>query len=131
MPRRPTRGLTPLELEIMKVLWRRGPSAVQAVQAGLGGDRPLAYNTGQALLNALLKKGKGRRERRERAYGHAARYWSRLREIADSGVGLLPLQSHEEFEAEIRARHGRKSAFWAYVNGTRRDRHDDEDDLTR
>ena len=45
---------------------------------------------------------------------------------AGSGVGLLPLQSHEEFEAEIRARHGRKSAFWAYVNGTRRDRHDDD-----
>jgi hypothetical protein len=42
----------------------------------------------------------------------------------------LPLPSHEDFEAEIRARHGRKPAFWAYVNGTRRDRHDDEDDLT-
>ena len=65
-----------------------------------------------------------------RAYGHAARYWARLGEIAGSGVGLLPLPSHEDFEAEIRARHGRKSAFWAYVNGTRRDRHDDEDDLT-
>ncbi len=65
-----------------------------------------------------------------RAYGHAARYWARLGEIAGSGVGLLPLPSHEDFEAEIRARHGRKSAFWAHVNGTRRDRHDDEDDLT-
>ena len=43
---------------------------------------------------------------------------------------LLRLPSHEEFEAEIRARHGRKPAFWAYVNGTRRDRHDDEYDLT-
>ena len=47
-----------------------------------------------------------------------------------SGISLLPLTSHENFEAEIRARHGRKSAFWAHVNGTRRDRHDDEDDLT-
>ena len=79
----------------------------------------------RALLKGILDRAYAR------AYGHAARYWSRLREIAGSGVGLLPLQSHEEFEAEIRARHGRKSAFWAYVNGTRRDRHDDEDDLTR
>jgi len=65
-----------------------------------------------------------------RAYGHAAHYWARLGEIAGSGVGLFPLLSHEDFEVEIRARHGRKSAFWAYVNGTRRDRHDDEDDAT-
>ena len=79
----------------------------------------------RALLKGILDRAYAR------AYGHAARYWARLREVAGSGVGLLPLQSHEEFEAEIRARNGRKSAFWAYVNGTRRDRHDDEDDLTR
>jgi hypothetical protein len=78
----------------------------------------------RALLKGILDRAY------TRAYGHAAHYWSRLREIADGGVGLLPLQSHEDFEAEIRARHGRKSAFWAYVNGTRRDRHDDENDLT-
>lgn len=78
----------------------------------------------RALLNGILERAYAR------AYGHAARYWARLGEIAGSSVGLLPLPSHEEFEAEIRARHGRKPAFWAYVNGTRRDRHDDEDDLT-
>ena len=78
----------------------------------------------RALLKGILDRAYAR------AYGHAARYWARLGEIAGSGVGLLPLSSHEEFAAEIRARHGRKSAFWAYVNGTRRDRHDDEDDPT-
>jgi hypothetical protein len=78
----------------------------------------------RALLKGILDRAYAR------AYGHAARYWARLREIAGSAVGLLALPSHEDFEAEIRARHGRKSAFWAYVNGTRRDRHDDEDDLT-
>ena len=71
MPRRPSSGLTPLELEIMKVLWRRGPSAVQAVQEELGRERPLAYNTVQTMLNVLLKKGKVRRDRRERAYVYA------------------------------------------------------------
>ena len=71
MPRRPSSGLTPLELEIMKVLWRQGPSAVQAVQDELGRARPLAYNTVQTMLNVLLRKGKVRRERRERAYLYA------------------------------------------------------------
>ena len=63
-------------------------------------------------------------------YGHPTPYWARLGKVAGSGVGLLPLPSHEESEAEIRPRHERKSAFWAHVNGTRRDRHDEEDDLT-
>lgn len=78
----------------------------------------------RALLKGILERAYAR------AYGHAARYWARLQEIAGSGVSLVPLPSHEDFEAEIRSRHGRKSAFWAYVNGTRRDRHDEEDDLT-
>lgn len=78
----------------------------------------------RALLKGILDRAFAR------AHVHAARYWTRLGEIAGSDVSLLPLPSHEDFEAEIRARHGRKSAFWAYVNGTRRDRHDDEDDLT-
>jgi hypothetical protein len=75
----------------------------------------------RALLKGILDRAYAR------AYGHAARYWARLGEIAGSGVDLLPLQSHEDFEAEIRARHGRKSAFWAHVNGKRRDRHDEDD----
>ena len=63
-----------------------------------------------------------------RACHHAARCWTPLKEIADSGVGLLPLPSHEEFEAEIRARRGRQPAFWPYVNGSRRDRHEEPGD---
>lgn len=67
----------------------------------------------RALLKGILERAYAR------AYGHAARYWARLGEIADSGAGLMPLQSHESFEAEIRLRHGRKAAFWAHVNGKR------------
>lgn len=67
----------------------------------------------RALLTAILTRGY------VRAYQHAARYWARLREIAATGVGLLPLESHEEFEAAIRLRHARKTAFWARVNGLR------------
>jgi len=39
----------------------------------------------------------------------------------------MPLQSHEAFEAEIRLRHGRKSAFWAHVNGKRLTRSNDDE----
>ena len=60
--------LTPLELEIMKVLWETGPAPVQVVQERLAADRPLAYNTVQTMLNVLHRKGKVRRALDGRAY---------------------------------------------------------------
>jgi BlaI family transcriptional regulator, penicillinase repressor len=59
--------LTPLELEIMKVLWELGPAPVQAVQEHLPGG-PLAYTTVQTMLNVLLDKGKVKRTLKSRAY---------------------------------------------------------------
>jgi predicted transcriptional regulator len=58
--------ITPLELEIMQVLWENGPAPVQTVQALL--KRELAYTTVQTMLNVLLKKGKVKRTLKERAY---------------------------------------------------------------
>jgi hypothetical protein len=75
----------------------------------------------QALIQGILDRAY------VRAYGHAARYLARLGEIAAGGAELHPLPSHKVFAAEIRQRHGRKSAFWAFVNGARRDRHDEID----
>jgi BlaI family penicillinase repressor len=71
MPRtagKTTEQLTPLELEIMKVLWETGPASVQAVQEKLTGERPLAYNTVQTMLNVLHRKGKVRRAMLGRAF---------------------------------------------------------------
>ncbi len=59
--------LTPLELEIMKVLWDAGAGNVQAVQERLPGDR-LAYTTVQTMLNVLHRKGKVKRTLKDRAY---------------------------------------------------------------
>ena len=69
MPRRKNTGqiLTPLELEIMSVLWDTGPAGVQAVQARLTG-RNLAYTTVQTMLNVLHRKGRVKRELKDRAY---------------------------------------------------------------
>ena len=54
-----------------------------------------------------------------KAYRHGGRYWARLCEISASGADISPLQSHEDFAAELRLRHGRKTAFWAQVNARR------------
>ena len=67
MPRRTAEGrLTPLELEIMNVLWDLGPSTVQAVQERLGSGH--AYTTVQTMLNVLVRKGKAKRTLVERAF---------------------------------------------------------------
>jgi BlaI family penicillinase repressor len=59
--------LTPLELEIMSVLWETGPANVQTVQAQLK-SRELAYTTVQTMLNVLHRKGRVKRQLKERAY---------------------------------------------------------------
>ena len=66
MALRKTDQLTPLELEIMNVLWETGAANVQTVQRGLG--RELAYTTVQTMLNILHRKGKVTRSLKERAY---------------------------------------------------------------
>ncbi len=66
MARRKTENLTPLELEIMHVLWESGPANVQTVQQNL--KRELAYTTVQTMLNILHRKGKVKRTLKDRAY---------------------------------------------------------------
>jgi len=63
-------GMTPLELRIMQVLWRLGPSQVQAVQQELEGE--LAYTTVQTMLNVLHKKNRVTRRLRGRAFEYRA-----------------------------------------------------------
>ena len=63
--------LTPLELQIMNVLWDCGPANVQSVQEKLAGSPKLAYTTVQTMLNVLHRKGRVRRRLRGRAYDYA------------------------------------------------------------
>jgi hypothetical protein len=67
----------------------------------------------RALLLAILARAYAR------AYGHAARYFKKLTEIALQQPDLQPLATHESFEAIVRTKHARKVAFWSRVNGTR------------
>jgi BlaI family transcriptional regulator, penicillinase repressor len=63
-------ALTPLELEIMQVLWEAGPSTVTEVRPKVKGD--LAYTTVQTMLNVLLRKGKVKRVQEGRAFRYRA-----------------------------------------------------------
>ena len=66
---RPTDG----ELEILRVLWERGPGTVREVQEGLGGSRETGYTTVLKLLQIMTEKGLVRRNESERAHVYAAR----------------------------------------------------------
>lgn len=70
--RKGSKGLTPLELQIMQVLWHKGPSNVMEVQTNLSLASELAYNTVQTMLNILQRKGRVRRTLRGRAYVYRA-----------------------------------------------------------
>jgi BlaI family transcriptional regulator, penicillinase repressor len=58
--------LTPLELEIMQVLWEDGASTVTEVIPKLKAE--LAYTTVQTMLMVLLRKGKVKRTQEGRAF---------------------------------------------------------------
>ena len=62
----PGKTLTPLELQIMNVLWDHGPATVAEVQPRLQGE--LAYTTVMTMLGVLLRKGKVKRVQEGRAY---------------------------------------------------------------
>jgi len=60
----PTSG----ELEVLKVLWDRGPSTVREVMDVLHEDRPRAYTSVMSLLSVMAEKGLLVREPRGRAF---------------------------------------------------------------
>jgi len=61
---------TDRELDIIQVLWNRGPSTVAEVQETLADD--LAYNTVLTMLRVMEDKGQLQREKVGRAHRYAA-----------------------------------------------------------
>jgi predicted transcriptional regulator len=60
--------LPELELEVMKVLWRREAATVADVQEELKPARPLAYTTVMTVLDRLARKGAADRDKQGRGY---------------------------------------------------------------
>ncbi len=52
----PKRAPTNAELDILRVLWKRGPSTVRAVHESLDHAKPVGYTTALKLLQIMTEK---------------------------------------------------------------------------
>ena len=71
MPRRPSTQPTEAELEVLNILWQRGPCTVREVHERLNQRRALAYTTVMTMMNILEEKGHLTRNKQGRAYHYA------------------------------------------------------------
>jgi len=67
-PQKPTAS----ELEILRVLWARGPSTVREVHEALSEKKDLGYTTVLKLLQIMTAKGTVRRDEGQRAHVYEA-----------------------------------------------------------
>src|SRR5579862_9634922 len=67
-PPRPTDA----ELEILTVLWSRGPTTVREVHEIIAARRPAQYTTILKMLQIMAEKGLVRRDEKQRAHIYAA-----------------------------------------------------------
>lgn len=72
MARSASRHPTELELEILKILWRDGPSNVRHVRDALAGFRDLAYTSVMTMMTIMAKKGYLKRRKGEGGYVYQA-----------------------------------------------------------
>ena len=62
---------TEVELQILRILWERGPSLVREIHARLEADKGTSYSTTVKMLSVMLDKGLVRRD--EEATPHVYR----------------------------------------------------------
>jgi BlaI family transcriptional regulator, penicillinase repressor len=67
-PQKPTAA----ELQILQVLWERGPSTVREVQEALQAEKALGYTTVLKLMQIMTTKGLVRRNEDQRAHVYEA-----------------------------------------------------------
>ena len=63
---------TASELEILHVLWERGPSTVREVHQALSEKRPIGYTSVLKLMQIMTAKGTLRRNEEQRAHVYEA-----------------------------------------------------------
>jgi len=84
-----TNGLprpTDAELEILTVLWSRGPATVREVHEAIARRRPAQYTTTLKLMQIMADKGLVRRDEKQRAHVYAAarpREWTQRQLAGD------------------------------------------------
>lgn len=73
MSKRKTPRPTDAELEILRVLWRRGPSTVREVHEALASTHPTVYTSVLKLMQIMSEKGLVHRTEEQRAHVYEAR----------------------------------------------------------
>jgi BlaI family transcriptional regulator, penicillinase repressor len=73
MPRPRHEHPTPAELEVLQIVWERGPSTVREVMEILNRRRHRAYTSVMSLLGVMTDKGLLKRKRKGRGYEYQAR----------------------------------------------------------
>jgi len=63
---------TASELEILHVLWERGPSTVREVYETLSAHKPIGYTSVLKLMQIMTAKGSVRRDEQQRAHVYEA-----------------------------------------------------------
>ena len=85
MPKEPPRP-TDAELEILTVLWSRGPSTVRTVHEVIAQRRPAQYTTILKLMQIMAEKGIVNRDEEQRAHIYSAsrpREWTQRQLAGD------------------------------------------------
>jgi BlaI family transcriptional regulator, penicillinase repressor len=98
MPRASNSRPTDAELEILSVLWERGPSTVREVHEGLNQVKPTGYTTVLKFLQIMADKGLVRRQEVHRLHVYEAALPQQatqnqlVRDLAARAFGGSPLQ---------------------------------------
>lgn len=72
MARKPSRGPTERELEILQVLWQDGTRSVREVHERLAETEAISFTTVQTMLQVMFDKGLTQRELQGRSYVYRA-----------------------------------------------------------
>lgn len=110
----PTQKPTASELEILQVLWTRGPSTVREVYEVLSEKRDMGYTSVLKLMQIMTEKGSVRRNETQRAHvyevcqpaektkrGLAADVLQRVFDGSASELMMHALASHRASKEEI------------------------------
>src|SRR5688572_20666698 len=96
MPARTSAHPTQAELEILSILWRRGPSTVRDVHELLQADRDTSMTTTLKILQVMIEKGLATRtESRPQVYSAATPQ-------EKTQAGLLKDLVHKAFGGSVR-----------------------------
>jgi predicted transcriptional regulator len=71
---RETQKPTVSELEILRILWARGPSTVREVHEALSKKKPMGYTGVLKLMQIMFDKGSVRRNEDQRAHVYEANH---------------------------------------------------------